>query len=247
MASSALEGVAWQPYHADLFSLNQAKKLQQQTWVQSVWGSWKLVGEQGGPSTYVFAPVVLSWPGGGGDVFLVQEKSLEVVHTTWTDDGSASIQYKSIGGICTSRPTAVALVQGRIDLFCRGHDEKLWWTSRPSVNGNWTTWGVVEGSMSILGEPHAITLSPTRFDVYVQTANNTGAVATYDDALQKTSQRWRWLDLGGNLHSPPKAVNSVSKGIHVFGYNEAGALKHLQWNGSSENIASLSWDDLGTP
>jgi hypothetical protein len=139
--------------------------------------------------------------------------------------------YESLGGMITSKPSAVSWDDNRIDVVARGGDSAVyhrWWDG-----AHWNGWESLGGT--IQGAPAISSWAPGRLDVF--------AVGT-DHALW---HRWfqggwsGWESLGGLLSSEPCAVSWGPNRIDVFARGMDSAMWHLWWDGAHWN----GWESLG--
>ena len=149
-------------------------------------------------------------------------------------DRSGWSEWRSLGGVVTSRPCAVRSGDLSVDVFAAGaHSELLHWQFR---NGAWTNWPLVstEG-LSIARAPHitpptphrnwrslgGILTSPPHSTLFGE-LNDTILVFALgtDHALwSKTCNQGLWQDwnsLGNVLSSPPHAVTWQKETFAVF-------------------------------
>lgn len=165
---------------------------------------------------------------------------LEVL--TRAPDGTPTWQVKdaegrwsratSLGGRITSKPAAVSMSDGRLDVFARGGSGQL--LQKYAVDGRWSSWVHLGGSFS--GAPTVVSWAPGRLDVFAR--GNDGRL------LHKWFAAGRWFDwesLGGTLASSPSAVSMTVGRLDVFARGMDGALKHLYFPGGRWS----PWASLG--
>ncbi len=139
--------------------------------------------------------------------------------------------WQSLGGIITSKPSAVSWGNNRIDVVARGTDSAVyhrWWNG-----SNWFGWENLGGI--IQGGPAICSWASGRLDIF--------AVGTNHHMYHKWYQGgWSgWQDLGGVLSSDPCAVSWGPNRIDVFARGLDSAMWHLWWDGSHWN----GWENLG--
>jgi hypothetical protein len=139
--------------------------------------------------------------------------------------------WESLGGILTSRPSAVSWGPDRIDVVVRGTDSAVahrWW------DGNtWLGWESLGGI--IHGAPAICSWASGRLDIF--------GVGTDHQLYHKWYQGgWsNWEALGGVLSSEPAAVSWGPNRIDVFARGLDQAMWHLWWDGTGWN----GWESLG--
>jgi peptidoglycan/xylan/chitin deacetylase (PgdA/CDA1 family) len=151
-----------------------------------------------------------------------------------TSTGGTWQPWQSIGGIATAAPAVAGVADGRIDVFVRGADDRLYTRARPAGQ-NWTSWTSLGGGL--VSGPAAVALGSARTDVFV-----TGT----DYAIwhrSRTSAGWSaWRSLGGRTYVAPAAVTGTTAGtVRVFIRAENDALQ--------ENVGTTGawggWTSLG--
>ena len=120
--------------------------------------------------------------------------------------------WQSLGGNATSGPSAVVNSDGRIQVFVRGTDQKLY-TRRQTVVGQdgWEAWSGLEGELS--SAPAAVTNSNGQLQVFVRWSD--GSLRTRQQ--NSAAGSWRdWTSLGGVLHWGPAAALNSDGRVAVF-------------------------------
>lgn len=249
--STSMDVVSWSEDRFDVFALDTDRKLIQKTWLNestsNTWYDWALFGKDGGRTNWAFRPTAVTSDYYKGNVFVVEERTYQVFHSTWSTGGENLILFHNIGGYCTSRPAAVSKGTGLIDLFCRGGNEELW---RCSYDGkDWGEWKQIAPGKLIVNEPHAISQKSGRMDVFVQTVNGTAACVSFDDSWTDQSWQGKWNDIKGELSGPPKAISSRDGRMDVFAYDREGVIIHKYWEGSvsAEFQPANDWESVGSP
>lgn len=137
--------------------------------------------------------------------------------------------YENLGGLLSSRPSAVSWGANRIDVVARGMDSAVyhkWW------NGSWNGWESLGGQ--IQGGPAICSWASGRLDIF--------AVGLNHHLWHKWFQGgWSgWEDLGGVLSSDPACVSWGPNRIDIFARGLNSAMWHLWWDGIWHG-----WEDLG--
>jgi len=247
-----VEAVSWSTDHMELFPLDRNGKFQHNTWTEAGnWSdSWELVGNDGGPSRYLFTTTALA-KAPGGDVFVVDEKSLEVLQTTWLDKATFPILFRNIGGACTSRPTAVAWLEGTI-LFCRDKDVRLW--SISSSGSAWNDWILVPESPVIVAEPQAVSFlddqNSNRLFVFAQTESSYILGRWVSNSTSSYSlNAVEWHDMSSTWTGPPSValMKTPAPKVYVAGYNRFRNLMVRHIDVTNGTFMPSAWQDLGHP
>jgi hypothetical protein len=139
--------------------------------------------------------------------------------------------FESLGGIITSKPSAVSWAKNRIDVVARGTDSAVyhrWWDG-----SNWLGWESLGGI--IQGAPAISSWASGRLDVF--------GVGTDHRMYRKWFQGgWSgWESLGGQFSSEPCAVSWGNNRVDVFARGMDSHMWHMWWDGSVWG----GWEDLG--
>jgi hypothetical protein len=137
--------------------------------------------------------------------------------------------WESLGGTLTSAPAVSSWSTGRLDVFVRGTDSRLW---HKWFQNGWSGWESLGGVLT--SEPAAVSWGNGRIDVFVR--------GTDSRLWHKWYQHgWSgWESLGGALTSGPAVCSWASGRLDVFARGTDGALWHKWYqNGWS------GWESLG--
>lgn len=181
-----------------------------------------------------------SWGTGWGDggFFKIHygECGIDSEFPFWTAQGTVIPAvhgwsgWESLGGIITSRPSAVSWGPNRIDVVARGTDSAVWhrWWDGSAWHGWESLGGIVHGA------PAICSWTGGRLDIF--------AVGTNHHLFHKWYQGgWSgWEDLGGVLSSEPAAVSWGPNRIDVVARGMDQAIWHLWWDGNWHG-----WESLG--
>jgi len=139
--------------------------------------------------------------------------------------------YETLGGILTSKPSAVSWAANRIDVVARGTDSAVW--HRWWDGSAWRGWESLGGTFQ--GGPAICSWASGRLDIF--------AVGLDHKLYHKWYQGgWSgWEGLGGTLSSDPCAVSWGPNRIDVFARGMDSAMWHLWWDGAHWN----GWENLG--
>lgn len=146
--------------------------------------------------------------------------------TTWSS-------WQSLGGVCTSGPSAVA-IGNTIHVFVRSADNAIHTRSWNEITW-WGDWQTLGGSLS--SAPSAVANVWPNY-VYVYAKGADGAI--WQQAWNGSA--WLgWSSIGGNLASGPSVVSPSPGKIFVFARGADGAIWQHHYNGS----AWTGWQSLG--
>jgi hypothetical protein len=253
--SSTIEIASWAVNRIDMFALDLSQKRIHQVWNEAGWSDWRPVNGDGGPSAYLYPPTAVLWGPNSGYVFVVDEKTLEVHISAWetnkNNDTVYAAAFQSIGGRCTSRPSALSSRGLRIDLVCRGADARVIGTN---FNGKqWARWRVCGDSPEIVAEPHIFS--------YIQDQMNVVAIAN-DSTLRlgvlkkpwKLGWHWNPVALETKSKGAPRAVSfgtTTNPKVGIVAYSPNDTLLYVTYNdtssGSTVDGLQSTVLDLGLP
>jgi len=177
--------------------------------------------------------------GGAGGFFKIGygEAGIDTEFPFWTVQGVVLPVthgwqgWESLGGIITSKPSAVSWGANRIDVVARGTDSAVWhrWWDGTAWRGWESLGGIIHGAPAICSWANG------RLDIF--------AVGTNHHLFHKWYQGgWSgWEDLGGVLSSEPAAVSWGPNRIDVFARGMDQAMWHLWWDG----VGWHGWESLG--
>jgi hypothetical protein len=141
----------------------------------------------------------------------------------------------NLGGSFTSNPDISSWGPGRLDIFARGTDGKLWhkyWNY-----GSYGPWESTPGP-SIEGGPGAVSWGNGRIDVVARSAEAGNPIAHwYWDGS------WHNDSLGGSFTSDPDISSWGPGRLDVFARGTDGKLWHKYWNYGSWS----GWESMGGP
>ena len=140
----------------------------------------------------------------------------------------------SLGGICSSGPSAAFADPDHLDVFCRGSDLALWrrrW-ARPS---GWTGWERVGGIAT--SDPDVVSPGPGYLPQVVARGRDDAVWHVHWDGAG-----WRFDSLGGTCSSGPSAAFSGPDRLDVFCRGGDAAIWHKYWNRSA---GWSGWERIG--
>lgn len=138
--------------------------------------------------------------------------------------------YESLGGIITSRPTAVSWANNRIDVVARGADGAVyhrWWDG-----AHWNGWESLGGQ--IQGAPAICSWGNGRLDIFAWGMDQSLWHKWYQGGWSG------WERLGGQLSSEPACVSWASNRIDIVARGMDSAMWHMWWDGHWNG-----WESLG--
>ena len=157
--------------------------------------------------------------------------------------GARVTDYEYMGGICTTRPEAVAWGPNRLDVFLLGTDHALWhkWWDGAS-------WGPAD-RLGIYGRhlpaaPKAVAWGPNRLDVFVLGTDLAVYHKWWDGANWGPSVT-DYEYQGGICTTPPEVVAWGPNRLDVFVLGTDHALYHKWWDGANWGPSLTGWEYLG--
>jgi hypothetical protein len=121
----------------DAFCRGTDNQLWTRTWKNTTgWGNWSSLGGQ------ITSDPDAASPGDASQLVVVARGTDNAVWQYFLQGGQWLVQ--SLGGICTSGPSAVYSGAGREDVFCRGTDGQPWNRTWKSDTG-WNGWSPIGG------------------------------------------------------------------------------------------------------
>jgi hypothetical protein len=170
---------------------------------------------------------------------------------TWSGawQGSAwSGQRESLGhpptGPLTSAPTVASWGDGRLDVFVRGSDDRLWQRSCHITigggnlcdGGDWSGWQAPPVGGGALGSaPAAVSWGSGRIDVFVRGTDSTPYHVSFDNGSWGPG----WVPLGGQTFHAPAAASRGAGRLYVLVRGTNGMLYRQRfvngaWDGQWE-------------
>ncbi|HET8662134.1 MAG TPA: polysaccharide deacetylase family protein [Micromonosporaceae bacterium] len=142
--------------------------------------------------------------------------------------------WHSLGGVLSAAPAITGTPEGRLDLFVRGSDDRLYTrTLRP--DGTWSPWISLGGVLT--SGPGALAVAG-RIEVTVTGTDR----AIYRKVLSSAGVWSPWASLGGRSYTAPAVAKAPhSTGVYVF---VRGTDNRLYLNESSTGSFS-GWRSLG--
>jgi peptidoglycan/xylan/chitin deacetylase (PgdA/CDA1 family) len=112
--------------------------------------------------------------------------------------------WRGLGGIASAAPAVTGDAAGRIDVFVRGGDGRLYTRTLP-VGGSWSPWTNLGGGLA--SGPSAVSFGSGGLDVFV---------AGLDNAVlhrSRSAAGWSgWQSLGGRTYTEPAATWNAQSG-----------------------------------
>lgn len=139
-----------------------------------------------------------------------------------------------LGGIANSAPAIVSWGPGRLDVFVRGQDEAMYWSSWQ--NGNWNlSWTRIEGVLR--SAPACTSRGVTRIDCFVIDTRGQVSQISYE------GERWgSWTPIPGGFGTSAPAVTSWSGDrVDVFVRGMNGRMYQSTWN---RGAPWTSWQEI---
>jgi uncharacterized protein YkwD len=140
--------------------------------------------------------------------------------------------WQSLGGVLTSGPDVSSWSATRSDVFVRGTDSGLWWSSWQGAA--WSSWTPLGGILT--SDPAVVSSGPNQLDVFVRGT---------DSGLWWSSWRgtsWSsWTPLGGILTSGPEVASWGPGRLDVFVRGTDNGLWHRWLDATGWH----NWEPLG--
>lgn len=192
------------------------------------WGAWTQI-----PGYVVSNPTVCSRNVNNMELFYRSDDN-----ATWRiayNNGSWGA-WETLGGACKWGPGCAIAGDGSLNVFVCGSDSKLYQKILP-VNGVWTGWLLVGGSITIDGTPTACRRDATHMDVFVRGSDFAMKHITYT-----TGSGWgNWESLGGSVGKIAVcAPNSTT--LETFHRGLSDELWARYWTSST---GWLGWSYIG--
>ena len=171
---------------------------------------------------------------GNDRVDVVTDRNGTLNETAWT--GSGWTGYTDLGnppsGTYQGDPTIVSWAPGRLDVFVRGADNKLWQRFSTDAGQTWSDWVKPVGDDGTLASsPDASTRGAGRLEVFVLGTNGRIYQRFYDGAWNDT-----WLDQGA-----PGAVD-IAPGSHPTAVSRDGVRVDIFVRSFDNRLWQKSWD-----
>jgi SpoIID/LytB domain protein len=164
-------------------------------------------------------------------VDVVTRSSSSLAWTFWT--GSQWAGWVSLGAPPTgaqSDPTIVSWAPGRLDVFVRGGDNRLWQTFSENGGANWSGWIKPLGDEGTLASgPQASSRGPGRLDIWVTGTDN----QLYQRFYEGQWNAGGWLSQG----RPPAGINGEPTAA-----SQDGVRVDLFVRGGDDKLWRRSWD-----
>jgi hypothetical protein len=145
----------------------------------------------------------------------------------------------------SSGPSVVRDVEGRLNVFVRGADKTVYYTSQRKVNSDeaWTPWACFGGQFA--SAPVAVLNSQGYIEVYAQGRDN--ALYYKGQMANGTAAVWsNWHSLGAELTGPPAAAVDPEGMVHVFARGNDRSLWHKRQIATEKHgIGWAKWESLG--
>jgi hypothetical protein len=154
--------------------------------------------------------------------------------TTWVPGGgwSAWAGFGSPPGGAVGDPAVVAWAAGRLDVFVRGADDRLWHIWSDTGGNNWSAWGKPFGDDNVLvASPEVTSRGPGLLDVF-----HLGTTGHLYQRFYNAGWNDRWIDLGsppGGGRGEPAAAAQKQDSMDLFARGADGKLWQAWWNGQT--------------
>jgi alpha-galactosidase len=140
--------------------------------------------------------------------------------------------WSSLGRQITGQPAAYASAGGRIDLFVRGVEGRVW--HRALTNGLWGTWSDLGGPVA--DSPSVAFTGPTDWTVFARGA---------DGLIRAKARNGGWTSIGGpngrGVNGRPSAAIDASGAVHVTVRHRTDEI----WERVNTDGTWSEWQNLG--
>ncbi|WP_240670173.1 glycoside hydrolase family 27 protein [Actinoplanes solisilvae] len=140
--------------------------------------------------------------------------------------------WSSLGRPITGQPAAYASAGGRVDLFVRGIEGKVW--HRALTDSRWGAWSDLGGPVA--DSPSVAFTSPTEWTVFARGT---------DGLVRAKSRTGAWTSIGGpngrGVRGRPSAAVDASGAVHVTVRHRTDEI----WERVSTNGVWSDWQNLG--
>lgn len=158
-----------------------------------------------------FAPDAVVNPDGSLELFTCARNSRSLLHRRRAATGAWS-GWNNLGGTCAGDPTGARDASGRLFVFVRGLDGKLYFRYRTSATSAWNgTWGSLPAP--VVGRA-AVALDDASNKLRVFARRHTDNALYY--ASQNTTTFSGWTRLGGELLNSPVAGKRADQRVDAF-------------------------------
>ena len=172
------------------------------------------------------------------DTFVRQHLSQQLKTNSWPGNWAGLPEF---AGAVTGAPAVASWAPGRLDVFVRRPDKKLY---TQFWNGSgWSSLTPI-GTQPMVGSPVAVSYGANRLAVFFRRTDNMLHVATWN-----SSGEWNDIDLGGPIIGTPAAISWSDDNVDVFARGADGALKTASLHaGVWSSISSLGTEKFyGNP
>lgn len=148
-------------------------------------------------------------------------------------DGTLQVDGHGLNLKIKGQPSAYASAGGRLDVFARGADDRIW--RRALVDGRWGAWTNLGGPVA--DDPAVAFVSPSRWTVYARGADN---------LLKSRGPAGGWTVFGGPgaVRGRPSAAIDGTGAVHVTVRSRTEEIWEKAGNGEWQNL----WGTLnGSP
>jgi SpoIID/LytB domain protein len=171
----------------------------------------------------------------GQDRLDVVVRGTDGFYWTMSATGATWSPWRGLGtppGGPVGEPTVVSWAPGRLDVFVRGADNRLWQTFTENGGASWSGWLKPFGDDGVLASsPEAASRAPGQLDVLVVGTDNQIYQRFYEGAWNES-----WLGQGrpsAGIKSDPAAASMDSSRLDLFVQGSDDKLWQRSWNGSS--------------
>lgn len=149
--------------------------------------------------------------------------------------------WVSLGGVITSAPVVGQRADGRMAIFARGTDNRLWHLPQTARNNGWGSWTRL-GDAPLAGRPTVIRNTDGRMEVFARGIDS----AIWHIWETAVNGPWSgWESLGGAwMNDPAVGINHDGR-LEVFALGVDNRLHHRQQMGWAGGAWNPVWSFLG--
>ncbi|HVV86583.1 MAG TPA: hypothetical protein VHE35_26175 [Kofleriaceae bacterium] len=142
---------------------------------------------------------------------------------------SPAMPWRSLGGILTSPPAAAANADGRLEVFGRGTDDRMWHLGQNAAGGSdFGGWELMPGDTTFAGGP-AVGLNHWRkLELFARGRDRAMYHRWQNEVGTRSAAQWSgWTARGGSLDADPTVARNRDDRLEVFAVHTDGRVYHM--------------------
>jgi hypothetical protein len=143
---------------------------------------------------------------------------------------SPAAPWRSLGGVLNSAPAAGANADGRLEVFARGTDDRIWHLSQQRVDAptEFSGWEMLAGDTTFTGMPAVTRNHWSKLELFARGRDRSLWHRWQNDPNVRASAQWSlWSSLGGQLDSDPTVATNNDGRLEVFAVGTDGRAYHI--------------------